>query len=66
MLIQTIVSISATFVHLNPELFPEPTKFSPERWLKSIDEKKEASTEVNSDKYLVSFSRGPRSCPGIQ
>ncbi|KAE9406815.1 cytochrome P450 [Gymnopus androsaceus JB14] len=64
----TTIGISATFVHLNPELFPEPTTFSPERWLKSsssVDEKKDFGSEVNSDKYLVSFSRGPRSCVGI-
>ncbi|KAJ3912856.1 cytochrome P450 [Lentinula edodes] len=70
----TIVGISSVFVHLNTNLFPQPTRFNPERWLKespsrTVDSmKKESSsavTEINADKYLVSFSRGPRSCIGI-
>jgi len=44
-------------VHRNPDIFPEPEIFSPERWLQSGSQ--------NLDKYLVAFSRGPRSCLGI-
>ncbi|KAL4265469.1 cytochrome P450 family protein [Pleurotus pulmonarius] len=51
----TVVGVGATFIHYNPELFPEPHKFSPERWLNSRA----------SDTHLVSFSKGPRSCLGI-
>ncbi|KAJ7577966.1 cytochrome P450 [Mycena floridula] len=53
----TSVSSGITFVHNNPQLFPEPHKFIPERWLglKSTD----------LDNYLVPFSKGPRSCLGI-
>ncbi|KAJ4475022.1 cytochrome P450 [Lentinula aciculospora] len=71
----TIVGISSTFVHLNPELFPEPTKFNPGRWIKApprsgdIDLEKtdfpSTFAEINAEKYLVSYSRGPRSCIGI-
>lgn len=53
----TVVSQGATIVHRNPEIFPEPTVFDPERWLQ------EGSQDL--DKYLVSFSKGPRSCLGI-
>ncbi|KAF5379295.1 hypothetical protein D9757_007640 [Collybiopsis confluens] len=60
----TNVGISATFVHLNPELFPDPAKFKPERWLDRAP-RVENTTEINSDRYLVSFSRGPRACVGI-
>ncbi|PPQ71154.1 hypothetical protein CVT24_009835 [Panaeolus cyanescens] len=53
----TIVSMGATVVHRNPDIFPEPEVFNPERWLKA---------DANElDKYLVSFSKGPRSCLGI-
>jgi hypothetical protein len=45
-------------VHRNPDIFPEPEIFSPERWLQSGSQ--------NLDKYLVAFSRGPRSCLGIK
>ncbi|GAW03868.1 benzoate 4-monooxygenase cytochrome p450 [Lentinula edodes] len=51
----TIVGISSVWL-----------KESPSRTVDSM--KKESSsavTEINADKYLVSFSRGPRSCIGI-
>ncbi|KAF4620014.1 hypothetical protein D9613_005506 [Agrocybe pediades] len=54
---KTTVGISVTFVHLNPILFPNPTQFMPERWLQP------SSTSLN--KYLLSFSSGPRMCLGI-
>ncbi|TFK39689.1 cytochrome P450 [Crucibulum laeve] len=53
----TVVSMGATIVHHNPRIFPDPSRFYPERWLQ------EDSQEL--DKYLVSFSKGPRSCLGI-
>ncbi|KAF8075198.1 cytochrome P450 [Lyophyllum atratum] len=53
----TVVSMGATIVHRNPDIFPEPFSFTPERWLQ------EDSQEL--EKYLVSFSKGPRSCLGI-
>lgn len=43
------------FLHFNPELFPSPQEFRPERWLDN----------PGLDNWLVSFSRGPRSCLGI-
>lgn len=51
----TIVSCGSTFVHYNAAIFPEPDKFVPERWLESAE----------LDNWLVSFSRGPRMCLGI-
>ncbi|THV02610.1 cytochrome P450 [Dendrothele bispora CBS 962.96] len=53
----TSVAMGNTFVHLSPQVFPEPTRFYPERWLES-----------NSgvlEKYLVAFGKGPRSCLGV-
>lgn len=51
----TIVSTSAFNVHYNAEIFPEPTAFKPERWLE----------DSSLDNWLVPFSRGPRSCLGV-
>lgn len=56
--LQTVVSMGATFLHNNPHIFPDPSTFKPERWLR------EDSTML--EKYLVSFSKGPRSCLGIK
>ena len=53
--------MSHLIVHTNPDIFPEPERFKPERWLESDSEKSESL-----DAYLVAFSRGPRSCLGIK
>ncbi|KAF9465534.1 cytochrome P450 [Collybia nuda] len=53
----TVVAMGAAVVHRNPGIFPEPETFSPDRWLQPD------SHEL--DRYLVSFSKGPRSCLGI-
>ena len=50
--------MGATILHKNPEIFPNPTVFDPSRWLQ------ENCSEL--EKYLVSFSKGPRSCLGIK
>ncbi|KAK7446051.1 hypothetical protein VKT23_014674 [Stygiomarasmius scandens] len=47
----TSVAIGNTFVHLNPYIFPDPTRFYPERWL-------EADSGL-LEKYLVAFGKGP-------
>ncbi|KAL1723449.1 cytochrome P450 [Schizophyllum commune] len=53
----TTVAMGNTFVHLDPQIFPNPETFDPERWLKE-----DSST---LDHYLVAFSKGQRSCTGI-
>ncbi|KAF4594099.1 hypothetical protein EYR40_008898 [Pleurotus pulmonarius] len=55
----TVVSASHTYVHLDPEIFPDPSEFIPERWLAQSDETK------HLESWLVSFSKGPRMCLGI-
>ncbi|KAI0711404.1 cytochrome P450 [Earliella scabrosa] len=52
-----VVSMSSTFVHLNPDIFPQPHEFRPERWL--------GEGKGNLDTYIASFSKGPRTCLGI-
>lgn len=53
--------VSQTFrdVLLDPEIFPEPRKFDPDRYARAAEQGERL------DKYLVSFSRGGRSCAGI-
>ncbi|KAK9343599.1 cytochrome P450 [Lipomyces starkeyi] len=53
----TIVGMSSIFVHYSAEIFPEPDNFDIERWLgKGVQ---------SLDQWLIAFSKGPRSCLGI-
>ena len=47
-----------TIMHRNPAIFPDPLRFSPERWLQP--------DSAMLDRYLVAFSKGPRLCLGIK
>uniref|UniRef100_A0A0W0FRE1 Benzoate 4-monooxygenase cytochrome p450 n=1 Tax=Moniliophthora roreri TaxID=221103 RepID=A0A0W0FRE1_MONRR len=53
----TVVSIANPFVHLNSDVFPDPERFYPERWIEAKG--------YEADRYLVPFGKGPRSCLGI-
>lgn len=57
---QTPVSTTIRHVLLDPDIFIDPDKFIPERWL--VDGKK--NTEL--DKYFVPFSAGQRMCLGYE
>ena len=50
----TRVALSALITNRDPELYPEPDRFKPERWDK---------IDPSPYEYLV-FSGGPRGCPG--
>ena len=50
--------MSSHFIHRNAEIFESPDEFRPERWLHENGKK--------LDRWLVSFSRGPRSCLGLK
>ncbi|KAF7195669.1 Cytochrome P450 monooxygenase [Pseudocercospora fuligena] len=52
----TCVGQSLIFVHYSKTIFDSPETFDPERWLQS--------NSTSLEKWLVSFSRGPRSCLG--
>jgi cytochrome P450 len=54
----TPVSMTSIFMHDNPQYFPNPEVFDPDRWLK-------ADAERRLGKYLVNFSKGTRSCLGM-
>ncbi|KAJ5088068.1 hypothetical protein N7456_011684 [Penicillium angulare] len=54
----TLVSMSTYFILRDPEIFPEPGSFLPDRWLLSGDELK------TLEKYLVPASKGTLGCLG--
>lgn len=53
------MSQSSYFVHHDSSIFPNPTKFDPDRWVKA------AKSGQNLKRFLVTFSRGSRSCLGM-
>ena len=55
----TPVGMTSTLIHQNPDIFPQPFEFIPERWL---DPKERQRLES----YLVPFSKGTRQCAGIK
>ncbi|KAL4966778.1 cytochrome P450 [Aspergillus stella-maris] len=55
----TPVSMSNYFVHMDPTIFPSPETFLPERWLLPEEDR------VRLSKYLVAFSKGTRACVGM-
>ncbi|KAK6506339.1 hypothetical protein TWF506_011257 [Arthrobotrys conoides] len=55
---RTVVSMSAHLMHMNADIYPDPHKFDPERWMNSDP----ASLQ---EKYFVPFSKGSRGCIGM-
>jgi len=53
----TTVGMASFFMHHSSEVFSEPESFHPDRWLDK--------NMQNLDQHLVPFSKGPRSCLGI-
>ncbi|KAF9889738.1 hypothetical protein FE257_007044 [Aspergillus nanangensis] len=53
----TPVGMAAYSLHTDPETYPEPFKFIPERWLGKYDPK--------MDRNWIPFSRGSRNCLGM-
>ncbi|PNY27758.1 Trichodiene oxygenase [Tolypocladium capitatum] len=53
----TPVGMGAYMMHTDPEVYPEPLKFIPERWLGDYD--------PLMNRNFVPFSRGSRGCLGI-
>ncbi|KAK7428184.1 hypothetical protein QQZ08_005250 [Neonectria magnoliae] len=54
----TPVGMTTLFMHMNEELYPDPTRFEPQRWV-DVDARKKA------DKTYAPFSRGARICLGM-
>ncbi|KAL6714742.1 hypothetical protein ACLMJK_008167 [Lecanora helva] len=51
----TAVSMTSVFVHDNPDIFPDPSTFIPERFIEQPQLKR----------YLLTFSKGSRQCLGM-
>ena len=52
------VGMSAYYQHRDPNIFPQPDKFVPERWLKDV-------TPAMKKNYIP-FSKGSRHCLGMK
>lgn len=57
----TPIGMSAFINHYNEELFPDPEKFEPDRWIDA-----EGKAKHGMEKYIMSFSKGSRQCIGMQ
>jgi hypothetical protein len=51
----TVVGMASSFVHRSAKVFKEPDSFMPERWV----------GKEGLEQWLVAFSKGPRSCLGL-
>ncbi|KAF4980974.1 hypothetical protein FZEAL_3131 [Fusarium zealandicum] len=60
------VSTVSYCMHHNPEFYPEPFKFRPERWIVDENDKTGASAEsvALAQSAYMPFSAGPRGCIG--
>ncbi|EXK33073.1 hypothetical protein FOXG_05969 [Fusarium oxysporum f. sp. lycopersici 4287] len=60
------VSTASYCMHHNPDIYPEPFRFRPERWI--VDEKNEFGVSPESvslaESAFMPFSAGPRGCVG--
>ncbi|KAL4957551.1 benzoate 4-monooxygenase cytochrome P450 [Aspergillus filifer] len=55
----TIISSSATTIHNNSQIFPNPNEFNPDRWLSTTSEKRKMM-----ESHLQPFGYGARLCLG--
>ncbi|KAI1174876.1 trichodiene oxygenase [Nemania sp. FL0916] len=54
----TPVGMTTYLMHHNPDIYPKPDQFQPERWLQLQERRK-------LDKFYAPFSKGPRNCLGM-
>jgi cytochrome P450 len=58
---RTVVGMSPFSLHRNPDVFPEPLKFNPERWTGGTSD-----DLTTRNKWWWAFSSGGRMCIGLQ
>lgn len=56
----TVTSMTSVHMHTDPEIFPEPDAFKPERWLPLQSE------GLRLQKFIGAFGKGSRQCLGIE
>lgn len=56
----TPLIMSSWFVHMNPDIFPNPEVFDPERWIAGSERGEHLS------RYITNFAKGSRNCLGIK
>ncbi|KAG8528383.1 uncharacterized protein KY384_007301 [Bacidia gigantensis] len=56
----TPVGMTSVHVHNNPDIFPDPYAFRPERWLPL------ASEGQRLQRYILAFGKGSRQCVGME
>ena len=59
---RTPLSCVSAFVHYDPQIFPEPRAFQPERWLEDGPDGPRIKQSLK--RHLVAFGRGTRNCLG--
>lgn len=55
----TPVGMTTLLMHLNPTIYENPTTFNPDRWM-------DPKHKIEESKYFAPFSKGTRTCLGIQ
>jgi cytochrome P450 len=58
---RTPVGMTTLFMHMDEEIFPEPEKFKPDRWLEGDE-----NDRRRLERHFSPFSRGTRMCLGMQ
>jgi cytochrome P450 len=61
-----VVGVSPFAIHHNPEYYPDPFNFRPERWIVDEDAGVSAEQVVLAKAAFCPFSLGPRGCIGKQ
>ncbi|KAK7227647.1 hypothetical protein V2G26_015650 [Clonostachys chloroleuca] len=54
------IGMSAFINHNNEEIFPDPDRYEPERWITA-----QGKPDYGMEKYIMSFSKGSRQCIGM-
>lgn len=59
---RTPLSCISAFIHYDPEIYPEPRAFKPERWLEASPDGDRIDQGLK--RHFVAFGRGTRNCLG--